>query len=594
MARDRHSTLGSKVGPRLAHLVAQANVHTLRKSLHLRHQLAMHVFEDASNMIGGEYKAAAGDLLEEMARHPATPPHMARLLRLAAAGQGQGGAISAAMMLGGGAVSSFSTILSNLLYPAAAGQIARDPNLPPAAETIALLVARGLMDYDHGQSDAAGQGRPPDYFEREVEAARSWPDVTVILELWRRGEIQAAEASHLLQRLGMPSEVFGPILALKRQYLAPADAALGMLRGSLSEARAHEAARVAGLEPDDFETLVENTGEPPPLEELLSLWRRGKIDTAKLDHGIRQSRVRNEWIETVHELGIIPPSPQEAIHALLQGQISRGEAERRWKEGGGDPTWFQHAFDAEGSAPSPVELGEMANRGIIPWEGTGPDVTSFHQGFLEGPWRNKWRDSFRRLAVYRPPPRTIPTLYKSGAIGKHEAIHLLREAGLDQSLAEAYVVSASGEKVKKAKDIAESAVIELYRDRAIDRTQAVAMLGDLGYDHHEADFLIVIAELARVKRYTETAISTTHSRYTGHAITRSEASNDLDKLGVPAHQREELLGLWDLERADKVKHLTAAEVHKAVKKDLLTPEEGLHRLERMGYPTEDAEIYLKL
>lgn len=594
MAKDRHSTLGAKLGPRIAQMIAQANVHTHRQLLDTKHKLAMHVFEAASDMIGREYHAAAGDLLHDIADHPDTPHPHRRAFKLAAAGQGQGGAILGSMILGGGTSGAISTIFNNGLYPAVASIVSREPHLPPGPEALAQLAARGFVDYGRAQDAAEGQGRPSGWFEAEVEATRAWPDLTVILELWRRGEINADEASRLMRHLGLPAEIFGGILSLRRQFLAPADAALGMLRGTLNEARAHEAAHAAGLTNDDFQTLVDNTGEPPAPEMLLSLWRRGKIDTAKLDHGIRQSRIRNEWIHVMHELDVIPPSPQEALNALLQGQISEEEARRRYKEGGGDMSWFQHAFDAEGSAPSPVQLGEMANRGIIPWNGQGPRVVSFKQGFLEGPWRNKWSEPMRKLAEYYPPPRTISALVKDGAISKKEALKLLREQGLDAQLAAAYVRSATSEKTVAHKDLAVTQIKELYRDQAIDRAEAVQMWKDLGYDGHEAHFLAVLADLERVQRFTETAISTIHTRYIGHAIDRHTASTDLDQLGVPANQRNSLLKTWDLERAAKVKRLTAAEVHKAVKKGLLSEQQGMQRLEQMGYPAEDATIYLQL
>lgn len=594
MAKDRYSSLGAKLGPRLAKIFADAQVHTERRLLDSKHRLGMHLFEDMSDMIGTEYRAAAGDLLEAVAQAHEGEDHHRRILRLAARGQGQGGAILGSMILGSGTSGALSTIFNNGLYPGVASIVSADPHLPPGPETLAQLAARGFVDYGQAQNAAEGQGRPSGWFEAEVEATRAWPDLTVVLELWRRGEVDAGEASRLMRHLGIPAEVFGGILSLRRQFLAPADAALGKLRGTVNEHRALEAAHAAGLTDEDFQTLVDNTGEPPALQELLSLWIRGKISTAKLDHGIRQSRIRNEWIDVIHELHYQPPTPQEALNALLQGQISEAEARRRYKEGGGDMSWFQHAFDAEGTAPSPVELGDMANRGIIPWGGTGPHRTSFEQGFLEGPWRNKWSEPMRKLAEYLPPPRTITTLVGNASLSKKEAYKLFRKQGLTADLAEAYVKSATTDKTAKQKALAVSQISQLYRDQAIDREQAVKMWGDLGYDNHEAHFLAVLADLERVQRFTETAISTIHTRYTGHAIVRHQASTDLDQLGVPAKQRNSLLAMWDLERDAKVKRLTAAEVHKAVKKGLLTEQQGMHRLEQMGYPAEDATIYLQL
>lgn len=594
MAKDRYSTLGSKLGPRLADIWARTQTATERNLLGTKHQLGMAIFESASKMIGREFSAASGDLLEEVAGHPDLPRYLADPLRLAAAGQGQGGAILGSMILGSGTGNSLGTIFSNGLYPAVAAIVGRSPNLPPSPETLAAMAAHGVIDYGHAQGAAEGQGRPSGWFEAEVEAARAWPDVSVVLELLRRGQIDGKEASRLLGRIGLPAEVFGGVLSLRRQHLAPADAALGLLRGTLDKQRADNAAHAAGLNNEDFQTLVDNTGEPPGLQDLLMLWRRGKIDTAKLNRGIRQSRVRDEWIGTIHELGVMPPSPNEVLAAYLEGQIGRGEAEKRWKEAGGDPSWFQHAYDATGQAPSPNMLAELANRGVIGWKGKGPKSVSFEQGFLEGPWRNKWLEPMRKLAEYLPPPRTITAMVKEGALTHKQATKFLMDQGLTHELATAYVTGATSEKVKPQKELAAGQIATLYQDQAIDRTQAIGMWEDLGYEKHEANFLAVLAEFARVQHYTTTAISTIHSRYTGHVIERETASNDLDALSVPSSQRDSLLGLWDLERQAKVKLLTAAEVKKAVHKELLSEPEAMARLLKMGYPQQDAEIYLKL
>lgn len=594
MAKDRYSTLGAKLGPRLAHILAQSQIHTEQKMLHTRHKLGMSIFNAASDMIGGEINEVAGDFFAKLAKEHEGEEHVKRTLKLIADGHGQASAILGSMVLGGVTGNALTTIFSNELYPLVADVVRTNPNLPPSPETIAALVAHHLINPEDGLRAAEGQGRPYGWFEAEVQASQTWLDPSIVLELLRRNIIGDDAAVYFLERIGMAGQAVPEFLKLQRQHLAPADAALALLRNAIGKDKAYAAAHVAGLDSEDFETMVEITGEPPPVEELLSLWRRNKISDGKLAEGIRQSRVRDEWVPVIKEMAIIPPSPQEALNAYLQGQISRQEAEKRFKEGGGDMTWFQHAFDSEGAAPTPVMLGEMANRGIIPWEGQGPGVKSFHQGFLEGPWRNKWLEPMRKLAQYYPPPRTVTTLLKDGAIGKKEALKLFRDQGLSEQLAEAYVVSASGAKIKKQKDLAAGQISELYRDQAIDAATARGMWEDLGYDHQEAHFLLVLAEFARVQRYNEAAISTVHSRYVGHVIDKATASGALDRLNVPPGQRDSLLGLWDLEREVKVKRLTAAEVKAAVKKELLSVDHARERLERMGYPHGDAEIYLKL
>lgn len=594
MAKDRYSTLGAKVGPRIAQMVSAAQTETERNLIGTKHRIGMSIFTAASDMIGGEYRSAAGDLFEELAADYEGPEYVRRVLNLVGGGHGQGSAILGSMLLGGGAQNAIGTILSNYLYPSVANIVRQNPHIPPDPGTLATLVAKRHLDYAKGLAAAEGQGTAAGWFSSLVDTAYTQLDPTLVIELLRRGIIDQGEAVRLLEHAGLSGQAIGGTLDLRREHLAPADAALALLRNAIGKDRAFQAAHVAGLDDADFEVMVDITGEPPAVEELLRLWRRGKINDGKLAEGIRQSRVRDEWVPIIKEMGIIPPSPAEALNAYLQGQIPREEAFKRYKEAGGDPTWFQAAFDSEGAAPTPNMLGELANRGIIPWDGEGPKVVSFKQGFLEGPWRNKWLKPMEKLAQYFPPPRTITTLIKDGAIGKKEAYKLFVEQGLTPQLAEAYLVSASGTKVKKQKELAASQIGQLYTDQAIDAQTAKGMWEDLGYDAQEAHFLLVLAEFARVQRYTETAISTVHSRYVAHVIDEQTASTALDKLDVPAGQRNSLLGLWKLEREVKVKRLTAAEIKTAVKKDLLTVEEATGRLERMGYPADDAAIFLKL
>ena len=45
----------------------------------------------------------------------------------------------------------------------------------------------------------------------------------------------------------------------------------------------------------------------------------------------------------------------------------------------GGKTMFSLAFDIAGRPPGPEEAGRMANRGIIPWTGTGAASISFRR-----------------------------------------------------------------------------------------------------------------------------------------------------------------------------------------------------------------------
>lgn len=382
---------------------------------------------------------------------------------------------------------------------------------------------------------------------------------------------------------------FSPETALSAPDLADM-----VVRGLVTQNDGAQTARKTGVSEFDFNLLVENTGEPPSVIDMLMLMRRGKASRDDVIRAIKQSRVKNEWIDTILELGVQPPSPSDILRATLQGQTDHATGHDLYVKLGGDPEYFQLMLDTEGSAPTPDEAATMANRGIIPWTGTGPDAVSFEQAFLEGPWRNKWLEPYRKAAQYFPPPRTITAMHASGALSDADSARLLKEQGLDDALVAAYLKDSSSTKKTKAKDLAESTVQTLFMSHAISDQQASDFLQQLKYNQTDANFVILAWTMARELSARNTAIGTVHSNYVGHKIDDSKASTLLDGLGVPSDQRDYLLRTWNQEKQAKVTLLTAAEIKKAWKESLISGDDAFARLVDRGYSEDDATIYLSL
>lgn len=376
--------------------------------------------------------------------------------------------------------------------------------------------------------------------------------------------------------------------------LSPSDLADMVVRGVIEHAEATLTAAKSGVNGTDFNLLVTNTGEPPSVIDMLQLLRRGKVSRDDVIRAIKQSRVKNEWIDTILELGLQPPTPTDILDAAVKGQLTSDEAHAKYQQLGGDPEYFDLMLSTIGEGPTPVEAARMANKGLIPWDGRGPGVISFEQAVLESHYRNKWLEAYRKDAEYFPPPRTITAMYNSGALTREDAAKLLAEQGLSQTLIAAYLSDASQTKTNKFKELAASTIGTLYQDQAISDSEAKSMLVKLKYDGSEADFIILTWQLQREQKFRDTAVSTTHTQYINHKITRDKASALLDQFHVPANQRDYLLSLWDQEQTAKVTLLTAAEIKKAVTKLNFDPQWALDRLVQRGYTLEDAQIYLDL
>lgn len=381
--------------------------------------------------------------------------------------------------------------------------------------------------------------------------------------------------------------------------LSPDIAANLVVRGFITMDAGANIAGQAGISADKFAQLVDVTGDAPSPTQLIEGLRRQLIPfdsddptTPSFTGGIQQGLLKNQWIPLMQALGIEVPSQADALAAYLRGQIDEATSQQRFAEAGGDPTWFQTAYTTSGESPSAVEAGVLANRGIIPWDGTGPDAVTFQQAILEGSYRNKWTAAYQALAVYLPPPRTITAMLKEGALTQAQALLLLQQHGLSPTLAAAYVTGASSTTTVAVKALTESQIVSLYEDKLIDETQAISALVAAKYTTQDAQYLLQLADLKAAAAATKSAVGRIQALYQARKIDATTATNDLTALGLPQSQVTELLAVWDLETTATVRTLSAAQLAEAVGYGVIDQATGQLAIEALGYTPLDAWILM--
>lgn len=590
MARE----LGDKLGPRLASLVRQ---HTLASRLSLAPVEAriaaagtQHVIDRAGRETADHYRAVIGELLKVSGD---LPPWLEEYLRETASGDHQWRSIAGVLGVTG-ASSVIGTVLNNFLADPVARLVRTSPGLNLDVASTAAATAAGILTYEQGAYTASGWGYEAGIFNTMRDLAQTIPGAPDLHDMHNRGLIDGRQLHEWLTRLALPPDLIGPVEELGRQLLSPADAALAVLRGNMTEGEGRAIAAANGMHAADFDVLIGNTGEPPAIEEMLMLHRRGKIDTPTLDRAIRQSRVRDEWIPAIHDLSVEPPGQADVLEALVQGEISEGEARRRFAEAGGDPTYFDVAFRTRANSPAPGQLAEMLNRGIIAEHGGGGQAVTYEQGFREGRWKDKWLPAFRRLAVYLPPPREIATLVKESGLTQDQAITLWEEHGMTPELAHAYWTAAHYQRTSAVHQLTVSEIERLYFDQAITAETATGMLEGVGWTATDAGWLLDLTDIRRERAELERAIAKVRALYLARKIDKPAASSAMAALELPASQVAALMKTWDLERAESVRTLTPAEYEDAFYYKLMSPEDAAAHLVDLGYSPHDAWLKVSI
>ena len=444
------------------------------------------------------------------------------------------------------------------------------------------------------------------------------------------------ELSALLTELGVPTEqftgiisqffVFGVMFTLAQAMLAPfvqqvqndvwaahpdrvlspPDLATAVVRGigygdtagvTVPDWAITEAAK-SGLNADAFKTFVGVTGMAPALELLFQMVRRGIIPEGELNaggvtlvSGIQQGDIKDEWIEYVSKLRYVQPSPVDFVRAAVQAQMPYDEAATWATKVGleppgfldGNPDWFKLLFDVYGRPPGPVEVGHAANRGMIPWKGTGPEMLSFQQAIAESDIKTKWTDVLQELAIYYPPNGEIRTLLLHGGIDEATAVQLWQKNGVPEPLAKAYLHLAQVEQVTQDKALAKGDILTLVQEQAISDDDALAMLEQIGYTGENAQHLLLMAHYRYGLRAIEAVVRKVGTLYTTRKINATQAKSALEGLGMPATQVAAILETLTHQRDSEVLIPTPAQVVGGFHYGVIDQSTASSMLEGMGY-----------
>lgn len=383
------------------------------------------------------------------------------------------------------------------------------------------------------------------------------------------------------------------------QPLSAAEVADMVLRGWLSLETGQQEAEASGINNDRFKLMVDNTGEPPGLAQLLEAYRRGIIPKSApqgqpaLEYGIRTSRLRDEWIPVIEALRFAVPSAAEAVTAAVRNELSVERAKQIFEQSGLDPdTDWDWLYATAGNPPGLADVATLVHRGIVPQKGTGPDVTSFEQAVAESSYKNKWADALWEGFTYIPPVRTVVALLRAGAVDQAQAAALFAENGVRPADAAAYIAEGTGQAIATDKQLAKSDIEQLYQDQAIDNATATTLLGALGYGGDVAAFLLELVDLRRERTFLEAAISKIHTYYVARKVDKAAANSALSTLHVPAPQIADLLAFWDIEQGSNVRLLTESQIVDAWGNGILDQPTATAELVGIGYTEYDAWVLL--
>lgn len=485
---------------------------------------------------------------------------------------------------------------------------ARTPNLPLAPPDLADTVVRDYLPQDQAAAEAAKSGLDADRFGLMVDLHRDAPGPQQLAAGLLRGLIPeggtGAGSVSFEQgiREGRLADKWIPLIrGLAAAVLSPPDAASAVVRNFMDPAGGAAEAAKSGVDQATFDVLRHLAGDAPGPQQLAEALRRGAItaegtgaDSTSFQQGIAEGRLADKWAPVIQALAKLWPTPVDALDAALKGQITPDEGKQLYELLGGDPQFYQWLLDTQGEGPTPLQAADWARRGIIPWDGTGPAVTSYAQAVRESRYRDKWADAYKASAEYLPPTTSIVTLLAHGAVTTDQAAALMKQQGASDELIAAYIAEADSEALSDYRGLTTSTVLNMYYAQLIGQADATSILESLHVTPRAATLMLTYADLQRAVAQQQRAVDRIGTLYASRKITADTAKQSLITLQVPPATVSDIIAMWNLENSISVKLLTEAQIADAWELRVMDEATALGELQNIGYTPYDAWVVLSI
>jgi hypothetical protein len=560
---------GDKLIPKVQAALAESIISTKRQLFDTEHRLKVMAAKSLADIIGEELGELQLPLVDAVLRESKLPGDIQEIVRSMASGDKQFQAIAGWAIGASGVPGLLSQVMNNEFAPVTRRLLSANPMLDPPWPQIVSMVARGIQPESLAYGQIGGQGISEQWIPNLVMLNQAIPDLGTIYEWLRRAQMSEADARGWLTRGAIPTDLQNLYIGLARTLLSPADAALAQLRGDTTEKYAQEIANAAGLTDDDFAILLLNTGEPPGLEQLLEAYRRTFIDKATLEKGIRQSRVRDEWIPTIEQLRYSPMATADAIEAYIKGYITEDQAKDYTQQNGLEPDDFEALSLSAGEPLSRTEMTMLWNRGLV----TRDDVANAIR-------QSRVKDSYVdwALELQRSPMSTADAIesHVQGYLTEDQAKDIALQNGLREQDIEPLMLTA-GEPLSKTEMLTLLRRGEVTVDQVKDALQQ-SRLKDSYID------------LALELRTELPALYEVRALLSAGALTAEQGTTLLLEQGYSADIVKAIVSSLTGGTLAATKELTAAQLSSLYQEREISADEYVKELVALGYSQANAEL----
>lgn len=163
--------------------------------------------------------------------------------------------------------------------------------IPLDPAMLSEMVMRGIVTEDDGAAEAGMSALNKERFDKLVATVGEPPGIMQMLSLYRRGLIDDEALNKIIRYSRVRNEWIPQIKMLAHDTMSQSEALEGAVKGVLDPALAKELFIKAGGLEDQFQTLLDTSGNAIGVEQVEHLWLHGLATSEDVHKTILHSRI---------------------------------------------------------------------------------------------------------------------------------------------------------------------------------------------------------------------------------------------------------------------------------------------------------------
>lgn len=363
--------------------------------------------------------------------------------------------------------------------------------------------------------------------------------------------------------------------------------------------RVKEIMKRTGITDEDIDLIFLSRYRLYSEETIKDLFLRGIIDKQTMVVRMRELGYTDTRINEMIQAWEIIPSPQdlfwmvgkEAFEPDMIKHIGLGDEfpqeQVKWLEKQGiSAEWARKYWYAHWDEPS-IQMGyEMLHRGVI----NDAELDMLFRAIEMPPF---WREKLKEIS-YRVLSRVdVRRMHKIGVLTDDELIQTYMDQGYNKDNATKMAQFTVLYNQSHSTGVTKAQVIQSYKTDMVTRTDASDLLQTLGIDEDHAEFLLYLEDYKKDQEYSEKRIKNIGDKYKLGVINNLEVRNQLGKLNIPARRTELLIETWEIDKFEDTAIPSKTDLDKFFRNKIINDDEYKAEMRKLGYTTTAIGWYYK-